>query len=210
RLCFRHQSQGKLKHNVEKREGTPATQQEQFVVGGPTLKLSLLRTDGTADSAASQTHQQRERKAHRASMRPIICKTGAPLLNQIQELRQQFHLFHYESSRSGIRASVFGAVRISRSCRDTRLLIAETTDSRSSSTPNRFCTGARMSEIWSGPPSRLSMSTLSQRERDTPAECPSPSGRGCREAAGEGSENFAVTTAASAQTESLAPLLRLR
>src|SRR6266487_3225761 len=36
--------------------------------------------------------------------------------------------------------------------------------------------------------------TFSQREKDTPAECPSPSGRGCREAAGEGSKNFVQKT----------------
>src|SRR5207249_11893243 len=36
--------------------------------------------------------------------------------------------------------------------------------------------------------------TFSQREKDTPAECPSPSGRGCREAAGEGSKNFVEKT----------------
>src|SRR6266516_1597294 len=36
--------------------------------------------------------------------------------------------------------------------------------------------------------------TFSQREKDTPAECPSPSGRECREAAGEGSKNFVEKT----------------
>src|SRR6266487_5062884 len=42
--------------------------------------------------------------------------------------------------------------------------------------------------------SRFARATFSQREKDTPAECPSPSGRGCREAAGEGSENFVQKT----------------
>src|SRR5205809_6880144 len=36
--------------------------------------------------------------------------------------------------------------------------------------------------------------TFSQREKDTPTECPSPSGRECREAAGEGSKNFVEKT----------------
>src|SRR5213596_714523 len=42
--------------------------------------------------------------------------------------------------------------------------------------------------------SRFARATFSQREKDTPAECSSPSGRGCREAAGEGSENFVKKT----------------
>src|SRR5213596_3589396 len=42
--------------------------------------------------------------------------------------------------------------------------------------------------------SRFARATFSQWEKDTPAECPSPSGRGCREAAGEGSENFVQKT----------------
>src|SRR5439155_16315957 len=61
----------------------PAAQREQFVVGRPALKLSLLGTNRTAGGAASQTHQQRKRKADGASMRPVIGKARTPLLNQI-------------------------------------------------------------------------------------------------------------------------------
>src|SRR5947209_4001639 len=151
RLCFRHQTQTQLQYHIEQRAGSPAAQREQFIVGRPALKLSLLRANRTADGAASQTHQQRERKANGASMCPVIGKTWTPLLNQSQKLGQQLH---YESSRSGIRANVFGAVRMKRSCRATRLLMADTTDSRSNSTPNRLCTAARISVMWSGRASR--------------------------------------------------------
>src|SRR5215468_10438980 len=154
-LGFRPQFQAQLQDDVEQRTGTPAGHRKQLVIGSPALKLTLLRTDGPADGATPQAHQQRQCKTNGAPMRAVIRKTWPPPLDQIQELRQQLHR---ASSGSGISAKVFGAVRINRSCRATRLLMAETTDSRSNSTPNRFWTAAMMSVMWSGWFSRRSMS----------------------------------------------------